>query len=65
MKYKQQKDGDRLEFNPAGDIWRIACCDCGLVHDVALAIEKNGKIGIAIEQNKRATGQKRRWNNYK
>lgn len=39
---------------------KLACCDCGLLHDIAFAIEKNGNLGIALRRNNRATGQLRR-----
>lgn len=65
MKYKQQYDDDTLEFDPKGDIWKIACCDCGLVHEIALAVEDNGNIGVAIKSDKRATAQKRRHKKYR
>jgi nitroimidazol reductase NimA-like FMN-containing flavoprotein (pyridoxamine 5'-phosphate oxidase superfamily) len=57
-KYPVLVDGEAITIKP-GEILRFACCDCGLVHNMAFAFE-DGEIGIAIERNKRATGQKRR-----
>lgn len=57
---------DRLELEPRGQgkrefqMLKLACCDCGLVHDMAFAIEKNGNLGIALRRNNRATAAKRR-----
>lgn len=57
---------DRLELKLRGrskrlfQLLKFACCDCGLVHDIGLAIEKNGNLGIALRRNNRATGQLRR-----
>lgn len=58
MRYPVLNDGDAITIKP-GEILRFACCDCGLVHNMAFAYE-DGEIGIAIKRNKRATGQKRR-----
>lgn len=57
-RYPVLNDGDAITIKP-GEILRFACCDCGLVHNIAFAFE-DGEIGIAIARNKRATGQKRR-----
>lgn len=40
--------------------WRLACCDCGLVHNVALVIGRGGWIGMAMERNARATVGRRK-----
>lgn len=36
------------------------CCDCSLVHDIALAVEKDGRIGFAVRRNNRVTAARRR-----
>ena len=36
-RYKQRADGEGFEV-PSGDLYRIACCDCGLVHEMEFAI---------------------------
>ena len=60
MKYKQHHDGEGFEVD-SKEIFRIACCDCGLVHDF-VAVSHDGKpIGIAMQRNIRATAQKRRY----
>lgn len=51
-----------VEIDIDKELLACACCDCGLVHDVAFAIEDNGKLGIAMRRNKRATAQLRRHN---
>lgn len=58
-KYPKLKDGEGIEIENE-QILKFACCDCGLVHDIGVAIEDNGKIGLAFKRNKRATGQLRR-----
>ena len=59
MKYKQRKDYEGFEV-PSGEIYRIACCDCGLVHDFVFVSEDGKPIGIAAKRNNRATAQRRR-----
>jgi uncharacterized Zn finger protein len=61
MKYYVLQDGERIELGNKGEVIRFACCDCGLVHQIAFAIENNGNIGIAVKRDNRSTGQKRRW----
>jgi hypothetical protein len=58
--YQQLRDGDALELRPKGEILRFACCDCGLVHKMAFAIEKNGNIGISWRRNIAATTNRRK-----
>lgn len=58
MRYVQRFDGEGFEIDP-GRVTRWACCDCGLVHDLAFVIE-DGVIGVAASVNKRATAARRR-----
>ena len=58
MRYKQRKDGEGFEV-PLGEVYRIACCDCGLVHDFVFVVE-DGKLGVAAKRNNRATAARRR-----
>ncbi len=46
---------------PVGEIYRLACCDCGLIHDVVFVIEE-GKLAMAAKRNNRATAQRRKHN---
>lgn len=58
MRYIQRKDEEGFEV-PSGKLYRIACCDCGLVHDFVFVAGK-GVVGIAARRNKRATAARRR-----
>jgi hypothetical protein len=42
-----------------GEIFRFACCDCGLVHSM-VAVKEDGGIGLAFKREKRHTAQLRR-----
>ena len=53
------KDGERFEVNDQ-EVFEFSCCDCGLVHRMCIAKERNGKIGFAIERQLQATQRKRR-----
>jgi hypothetical protein len=57
-RYPVMKDGEALSLR-SGELFKFACCDCGLVHDVAI-VAQGKEIGFAVRRNKRATGQKRR-----
>jgi len=59
MKYIQRIDGVGFTVE-SGKITRWACCDCGLVHDIAFVSDKK-EIGVAVSVNRRSTGQRRRW----
>lgn len=46
--------------------YKMACCDCGLVHRLVFRIVPNDhgpgkKIQFRVERDNRATGQMRRW----
>jgi len=58
-KYVQRKDGEGFSV-PSGTIYKIACCDCGLVHDFVFISEDGKEIGIAARRNNRATSARRR-----
>jgi hypothetical protein len=61
-RYKQRKDGEGFEV-PSSQIYRIACCDCGLVHDFVFVSQDGNPIGIAAKRNNRSTAQRRKNNN--
>lgn len=56
MKYYVQQDGEW--FQPCGN-YRMACCDCGLVHRFQFRI-RDGKIQFRAWRDARSTAQKRR-----
>ena len=45
----------------SGEVIRLACCDCGLVHNIVFVSHDRKKIGVTMERNKRSTAQRRRW----
>ena len=57
MKYDQVWDN---QWEDAPTRACLACCDCGLVHDVEFRI-KDGKFQWRFTRNNRATGQIRRY----
>lgn len=66
MKYPKMTSGDTMELERRGrkgrawQVLRLACCDCGLIHSMAFAIEDNGKLGIAVRRENRRTAAHRR-----
>jgi hypothetical protein len=50
-------DGDWMHLPRRG--MHLACCDCGLVHDLAAKVEK-GRILIRVVRHNRATAALRR-----
>lgn len=47
------------EDEPAEQFYKLACCDCGLVHDIDFRSTGQGMV-FRIRRNTRATGQVRR-----
>ena len=61
--YQKLQDGEGIELKfkrGRSEILKFGCCDCGLIHRMAFAIEKSGNLGISMERDKRATGAARR-----
>jgi hypothetical protein len=55
-----EKDGWTRDI-PVGLVYRIACCDCGLVHDLEFRLDRDNQIYMRARRNRRATGQRRRY----
>ena len=64
--YPKLKDYEGFEFDSKDQIIRFACCDCGLIHDMKIAvIGKRGfelvrRVEIAFKRFNRGTAQLRR-----
>jgi hypothetical protein len=59
-KYVQRYDGEGFAV-PLNEKYRLACCDCALVHDVVWAYDKKTKeLGMAVKRNNRATTIRRK-----
>lgn len=61
-RYTQRKDGEGWTVKN-GEIFKLACCDCGLIHEMvvmAIGLKKGATIGIAAKRNNRATAQRRK-----
>lgn len=59
MAYQQVIDGIGFSLR-SRQKFRLACCDCGLVHDVVIAVGKGGWFGMAMRRNKKATKSRRK-----
>lgn len=58
MRYKTRIDNEGWS-QKSGVPFRIACCDCGLVHDIVI-VARGKTLGVAAKRNARATAQRRR-----
>ena len=61
-KYTQRTDGEGFEI-PNKTVYKLACCDCGLVHQIVIAapkLKRGEPIGFAAKRDNRATAQIRR-----
>jgi len=58
--FTQIIDGVGLEI-PNSQHFRLACCDCGLVHDVVVVTQAGTEeLGLAMRRNKRSTTMRRK-----
>ncbi len=55
--YDKPKAGEWVR--PIHNGYKLACCDCGLVHRIDFRINE-GSVEMKLERDKRATGQMRR-----
>lgn len=61
--YEQLYEGDLICFEDGSQAINFSCCDCGLVHNIA--VERKGhKVYVAFTRDQRRSGQRRRWNVY-
>ena len=60
MKYPQVFDGEWVQ--PVQEGYKMACCDCGLVHVIDFRVSEEGKVQLRPYRDNRATAAKRRWN---
>jgi hypothetical protein len=65
MKYRQEietENGWTEWIQPIRRGYKMACCDCGLVHVIDFRMRK-GQIQFRARRDNRATGQRRRYKN--
>lgn len=58
MAYEQPQRGEWVQPIERG--YKMACCDCGLVHTMNFRVVR-GRAQFQVFRNNRATGQMRRW----
>lgn len=61
-KYTQRQDGEGFTI-PNGQIYKLACCDCGLVHQIVISapgVKEGEPLGFAARRDNRATATRRR-----
>lgn len=58
MKYPSPRAGEWVQ--PVRRGYKMACCDCGLVHQMDFRI-KDKRVQFRAFRDNRATGQFRRW----
>ena len=59
-RYWPDADGWSEWVRPVVDNYRIACCDCGLVHNMEFRTADDGLPEFRVSRNNRSTGQLRR-----
>ena len=60
--YKKYHDGDFQIIDTKGEILKLACCDCGLVHFIGITIVDDSLVKVQFVQDKQASVQLRRHN---
>lgn len=56
-KHQVDENGWTAWIVPNKNNWRVACCDCGLVHDFKFSKQ----VKVRVRRNIRATAMKRSW----
>jgi hypothetical protein len=56
--YEQVNDGDWMHLPRTGML--LACCDCSLVHDLAVRVDARNRIWIKVKRHNRSTAALRR-----
>jgi len=60
-KYPKLEDCGGVDIDIENEVLRFACCDCGLVHTIAFAMEDDDNLGVAFKREVKATAQLRRY----
>ncbi len=58
MAYDKPEAGEWIQ--PIRRGYKLACCDCGLVHVMDVRVHR-GRVQFRVFRHNRATGQMRRW----
>ncbi len=58
MTYEKPRADEWVQ--PVRHGYKMACCDCGLVHDMDFRVIR-GRVQFRVRRNNRATAAKRRW----
>lgn len=58
--YEQPQEGEWVQ--PVMSGYKVACCDCGLVHGVDFRVRK-GRVQLRVSRNNRSTAMVRRHRN--
>ena len=61
-KYIKMIDGGSKIIDTRGEIFKVGCCDCGLVHYMGITILDDARVRLQFEQDKYSTAQLRRHN---
>lgn len=59
VEYEVTEDGYSRWVQPVPNGYKMACCDCGLVHDMDFRIE-DGRVQFRAKRNVRSTAAVRR-----
>lgn len=57
--YEQVYDGEPF-IQPLGKRWKLACCHCGLVHEVKIELADEKNVKLTVRQNAAATKRLRK-----
>lgn len=57
--YEQVYDGEPFT-QPLGKNWKLACCHCGLVHEVKIEMAGAAHVKLTVRQNAAATKRLRK-----
>lgn len=60
--YEQLWNDEEFVIDQRKERLFVACCECGLVHEIKIKVKKDNKLGIIINRDDRKTKSFRRQN---
>ena len=58
-KYPRMNNGDKVFIRRGKEYFKVACCDCGLVHLMDVQLNREKKFVLRFWRDNRATAQLR------
>lgn len=61
-RYPRMKSGDKVFIRRGKEYFKVACCDCGLIHLMDVQLNRKKQFVLRFWRDSRSTAQIRRYN---